>query len=114
MVGPEPKVIAENEKSVDSEGEWEKLGMLYVLLNGILAGFWVDWKGRELEDIVGSFLCKSKDERKKKVLGIHKKLSHMLTSYVLVLVSTLKIHNYAIPTWALGHYTTAYLCGLYS
>ena len=66
-------MIAENEKSVDSEGEWEKLGLLYVPLNGIPAGFWVDWKGRELEDIVGSFLCKSRDKRKKKALGIHKK-----------------------------------------
>ena len=59
--------------------------------------------GKELGDIVGRFLCESKDERVKNMFGIHKKVSCMLTSHVLVSVSTAKIHNHAIPTWALGH-----------
>ena len=37
MVGLEPKVLAKNEKSVDSEGEWDTLGVLYALLYGIPA-----------------------------------------------------------------------------
>jgi len=35
-------------------------------------------------------------------------------SHVPVSIITSKIHDYAIPTWALGLYTIAYLCSLYS
>ena len=52
---------------------------------------------------MGHFLCKSKDERVKNMFGIHKKVSCMLMSHVLMSVSTTKIHNHAIPAWALGH-----------
>ena len=33
VMGLEPGVTGENEKSADNEGEWETLGVLYALLN---------------------------------------------------------------------------------
>ena len=33
VMGPEPGVTGENEKSVDNKGEWETLSVLYALLN---------------------------------------------------------------------------------
>jgi hypothetical protein len=72
----------------------------------------VYWKGTELRDIVGRFLCERKDERVKKPFGIHKTSllrARVSRAHVLVSDKTAKIHDHAIPTWALGHYNTAYM-----
>jgi hypothetical protein len=42
VVGPETEIPEGNKRSVDNKGEWETLGVLYVLSNGIQVKFWVN------------------------------------------------------------------------
>ena len=86
VVGPETEIPDGNERSVDNEGDWETLGVLYMPSNSIPVKFLVDWKGRESDNIVESFLHERKDKRKKKMLGIHKEppaCSHLTCLYLL-------------------------------
>jgi len=42
VVRPETEISDRNKRSADNEGEWETLGVLYMLSNGIPVKFWVD------------------------------------------------------------------------
>ena len=60
------------------------------------------------------FCVREKIRGRKKCLEFIIKKSCVLVSHVPVSIITSKIHDYAIPTRALGLYTIAFLCGLYS